>query len=149
MMIRCLHGYFILTESRAGEVSDFASLFGLDLSAKDDYFTFTDLIEAPEYSLTGQPYLSGVATKHFEGKPWEVFAANSLIYDFEKRLVVQIQSTMQVVSLDVAGNYFLSPGLILPGSLTEEGQRIKDYAAWFSTDTMKWRYSEVSIVEDT
>ena len=41
-------------------------------------------------------------------------------------------------------NYFLSPGLIKPGSVTDDGSRVTDYAAWFLFDSMKFKYSEIT-----
>ena len=67
MKIKCLHGYFIFEETKLGQVSHFMSLFGLGLVPKQDYYTFTDLEDAPDYSVIGGDYLGAVATKTFEG----------------------------------------------------------------------------------
>jgi hypothetical protein len=139
-----LHGYFVFEEQRAGEVSDFMRLFEVDLVRKDHYFTFEDLEDAPDYSIAGAPLLNTVAIATFAGLPWEVFEQNELVYDFTTGLLVPLLSITRIVSLKAAGNYFVSPGLILPGSLTDEGTRVTAYASWFSFDTMKFKYSEVS-----
>lgn len=144
MKIKCLHGYFVFEESRAGEASDFSSLFGLDLVRKADYFTFADLEDAPEYSIKGASLLNAVATKTFEGPPGEVFRANEMVYNYDTGLLVPISSVTNIVQLYNAGNFYVSPGLIFPGSLTDRGFRVTDYAAWFSTDTLKFKYSEVT-----
>lgn len=146
MKINCRHGYFLFEEQRPGEVSEFISLFGLELVAKDWYFTFADLEEAPKFSLTGLPYLSTVAIATFEGQPWEVFEANAMVYNYDLGLVLPILSTTNLVKLSNAGHFFVSSGLIMPGSLTDGGSRVKDYAAWFSLDTLKCIYSEVAYV---
>ncbi len=146
MQVNCLHGYFIFQEQRAGEVSDFTSMFGLTLVRKDNYFTFDDISEAPDFSIAGKPYLDTLAIKTFAGKPWEIFEANELIYNYDTGLMVPIESITQLISLDVAGNFYISAGLILPGSVTDDGSRVKDYAAWFSVDNLKFKYSEVSFV---
>lgn len=147
MKIKCLHGYFIFEEQRAGEVSDFISLTGLNLVRKENYFTFEALETAPDYAIKGSTYLGAAVTKTFAGKPWEILEANSLIYNFDTGLLVPITSVTQRTSISAAGNVYVSPGLILPGSLTDEGARVRDYAAWFSTETMRFRYSEVSYVD--
>jgi hypothetical protein len=147
LKINCLHGYFIFEEQRAGEVSDFMSTFGLSLVRKDNYFTFEDIADAPDFSIAGKPYLNTIATMTFAGQPWEVFEANGLVYNYDTGLMVPIELITQIISLDTAGNFYLSSGLILPGSLTDEGSRVKEYAAWFSIDTMKFKYSEVSYVD--
>ena len=144
MKIKCLHGYFKIEEQKAGEVSDFSSLFGLELEPVDNYFTFAPLADAPDFSLAGKTYLGAATTKTFAGPPWEVMRENSLVYNFNTGLVVPIAQITQAIQISLAGTYWVSPGLILPGSLTDEGKRVTDYAAWFSKDTMKWRYSAVT-----
>lgn len=146
MKIKCLHGYFIFTETRLGQVSDFMSRFGQELLPKDDFYTFADLIEAPDFSLTGLSFLDFPAIATFAGKPWEVFEANECVYDFSTGLIVPIDSITQTVRIQAAGNRLISNGLIIPGSLTDEGERIKEYSAWFSRDTQRFQYSEVTYV---
>jgi hypothetical protein len=146
MKIRCLHGYFIFEETRIGQVSDFMGRFGLDLVPVGPYYTFSDLEDAPKYSLKGKTLLGNVALANFEGEPWEIFEENGLVYDFDKSLVVPIATILAVTTIAQAGNRFVSPGLIIPGSATAGGKRVKDYSAWFSRDTLRFLYSEVAYV---
>lgn len=146
MKIKCLHGFFIFEEIRVGQVSDFVSRFGFKITPYSGRYTFDTLVPAPMHSLKGKAVLGNVALKNFEGEPWEVFEQNKLIYDFSKDLVVPIASIIQKVSIDQAGNRFISPGLILPGSTTDGGQRVKGYSAWYSRDTLRFTYSEVAYV---
>lgn len=143
MKINCLHGYFIFHEESIGEVSDFISMYGLPLVFKDDHFTFEFLADAPEVAIKSGTYLNAIATKTFAGKPWEIMRENQLVYDFDKDLLVPLNSITTRAPLYAAGKYFVSPGLILPGSLTDKGARVTEYAAWFSKESMRFRYSEV------
>lgn len=144
MKIRCQHGFFSFEEMASGEISRFISLFELDLVAEKNYFTFETLKNAPRYSLAGGTYLGAPALFTFEGEPWEVMRKNSLVYDFINNEVVPIASITQRVTIDLGVNYFLSNGLILPGSITKDGLRVKDYSAWYLFGSSKFRYSEVS-----
>jgi hypothetical protein len=144
LKIRCLHGFFIFEESTAGEISRFMSLFNLNIQAEKNYFTFESLLDAPTYSIAGGTYLGADAIKTFEGSPWEVMRENNLVYDFTKDEVVPLTTITQRVQIQRAANYFLSSGLILPGSLNDGGSRVKDYAAWYLFDSAKFKYSEVS-----
>lgn len=146
MRVRCLHGYFIFDEMRQGQISDFMNLTGLSLVSKDNYYTFEGLEDAPEYSLLGKNYLNLPAVALYEGKPWEVFEANEFVFDFTTGLLVPIVSITRLIEIKQAGNLFVTNGLIQPGSLTKEGKRVKDYAAWFSRDRLTWHYSEVTYV---
>lgn len=146
MRIICRHGYFTFQELRVGQVSDFMSRYGLDIVSKGNEFTFADLESVPRYSLKNKMLLGNVALENFEGEPWEIFEKNKLVYDFDLGLVVPISTITQVVTIDQSGNKFTSPGLIKPGSTTAGGQRVRDYSAWFSRDTLTFLYSEVAYV---
>lgn len=143
MRIKCLHGYFKIWETRAGDVSRFASYFGLSLVQKDDYYTFTALSEAPDYVFAGTEYLGAAAAVTFEGRPWQIMRENSLVYNFNTGLVQNIQTIATAVELGRAGNYYFSSGLLLPGSVKEDGSRVTEYSAWYLWDSLKFKYSEV------
>jgi len=144
--IICQHGYFTFQELRTGQVSDFMSRYGLELVSKGRDFTFSALESVPNYSLKNKLLMGNLALVNFEGEPWQVFEKNKLVYDFDLGLVVPISSITQVVTIDEVGNKFISPGLIKPGSTTAGGQRVKDYSAWFSRDTLTFLYTEVAYV---
>ena len=144
--VKCLHGYFIFTEMKVGQVSDFISMTGLELVQKNNFYTFSGLNSVPEYSLAGADFMGVTAAENYEGEPWEIFQANGLVYNFSTGVVQTISSITTRSTLKKAGNRFWSPGLILPGTLMESGLRVKDYAAWFSRDTLKWLYTDVTYV---
>ncbi len=145
LLIKCLHGFFIFEEQRAGQISQFMSLFeGLEIVSNDaGIFTFASLVEAPSHSLEGGEYLEAPVLKTFEGEPWEIMRENGLVYNFDLDEVVPIESITQRVTLFEGQDAIFSPGLILPGSLTDEGERVTDYAAWFLFDQNRFKYSEV------
>lgn len=150
MKIRCLHGYFIFEETRVSQVSDFMRYTSLEIVPKGLSFTFEDLENAPRYSIVGKTLSLGKtpipAIASHEGEPWEVFEANQIVYDFVLGTIRPIQSVTAFTEILNAGNRYVSNGLILPGSLTVEGKRVKDYAAWYSRDTKRFLYSEVTYV---
>lgn len=147
MRIDCLHGYFKFSEIKAGELSKFRAQFDLDLELhKDGYFTFPFLIEAPKYAIEGSTYLGAQVTKTFEGEPWDILRENSLVYDFvndELALATTISTNVQFVE---SGFYFVSSGLIRPGSLTKNGNRIVNYSGFFLREFSKFKYSAVGYV---
>lgn len=144
MKLNCDHGYFKFYEMVSGEISDFVSLYGLDLVREGDFYTFEFLSGAPKYSIAGLPYLGILAIKTFEGAPSEIMRENNLVYDFNKGLVVPILSVIQRVKITPTGQYFMSDGLILPGSVTDDGKRVTDYAAWYLPNSQRYKYSEVT-----
>lgn len=146
MRVRCFHGFFLFEETRVGQVSDYVSLTGLKIVPFGRLFTFEGLAEAKDYSLKGADLLGFTAVKTFEGKPWEVFEANGVVYDFTTGSVRLISSVTQRTKIQLAGNRYVSPGLILPGSIDQDGDRVRDFSGWFSFDRGTWLYSEVSYV---
>lgn len=146
MKIRCLHGYFIFEEREPGDLSRFMQIYS-DLSivpVDDNYFTFESLAEAPSHVIAGDTFLRAPATVTYEGKPWEIMRANGLVYNFQTDQVVSIASVTKRLELSTATHYFYSPGLIIPGTVREDGERVKDYAAWYHFDSQKFKYSEIS-----
>jgi hypothetical protein len=143
MRVDCMHGYFKFTEESAGQISTFMSTFGVDLALAGDHFTFEDLVEAPDYSLPGGFFLGCPTIVAFEGEPWEVMRANGLVYDFSKGLVIPIVGVVQLIQLEASGNFFVTSGMIVPGSLTDEGKRVTDYSAFYLESRMNFKYSEI------
>lgn len=146
MRIKCLHGYFIFEETKVGQISDFMSRYGFSLVPVGTYYTFEAIAETPRHSIAGKTIFGIPALQTFEGEPWEVFEANEIAYNFSLGLVLPMSSMFQVTRIEKSGNKFISPGLLLPGSTTEGGQRVRDYTAWYSRDTLKFLYSEVVYV---
>jgi hypothetical protein len=144
MLIKCLHGYFKFYEKKSGELSDFMTLTGFDLVPQDDYYTFSALKDAPKYSLLGKTYLNSIAIMTYEGDPWVIMKQNQLVYDFSLGVVVPKLVVTRLVEIERTRNYFVSNGLILPGSLTDRGTRVTDYSAWFLFDTQRFKYTELS-----
>lgn len=143
MKVECIHGYFKFSETNAGQISHFMSLFGFEIERSGDHFTFTDLVDAPKYSIAGGTFLDAPTIKTFEGEPWEVMRANALVYDFTTGLVVPISSIARNIEIDLSGNIYVTTGMILPGSLTDDGVRVMDYSAFFLFDRMNFKYTEV------
>lgn len=144
MRVDCLHGFFQFRETAAGQISRFMSLFGFSLVRSGEFYTFEFLEDAPGYSIEGSTYLGAVATVTYAGEPWEIMRANNLVYDFNLNQLVVKTTVTQRVEVSQGLRYFLSNGLLLPGSLMERGERVMDYAAWYSFEAFKFKYSEVT-----
>ncbi len=145
MLIRCLHGYFIFKERFAGDVSRFMAIFqDLSIVAVDDYFTFEFLANSPTHVIAGDDFLGAPCLVTAEGRPWEIMRANNIVYDFQLEAVVPILTVTKRLELAQGSNYAISPGLIMPGSLSRTATRVRDYTAYHNTETQDFRYSEVS-----
>lgn len=144
MKIECVHGYFKFFETKAGQISQFMAMSGFELARNGDHFTFADLVDAPSHSIAGGRFLGCPTLKTFAGEPWEVMRENRLVYNFVLGLVVPIDVIVQLVKVQNAGSYLISTGMIQPGSIMDDGSRVKDYSAQFIQELAHFRYSEVS-----
>lgn len=120
------------------------TLFDLELVRKNDFYTFPALLDAPTYGIKGGEFLGAAVTKTFEGEPQDVMRENDLVYNFLTETVVPASSITQRIDVAQAQNYFLSSGLILPGSLTDGGFRVRDYAAWYDFGSETFKYAEIN-----
>jgi hypothetical protein len=143
--ITCLHGYFIVNETNEGEIARFNSRYGMDLTAKDSYYTFDAIKNAPEYSILGAPYLNLAATKTYSDKVWNIFHQNGFIYDFQLKVLRPIASITNTIKLSRMYSYWYSNanGLILPGSITNESKKVTGYQCYFDFRTLNFFYSEL------
>jgi hypothetical protein len=144
LRVNCLHGYFEFEEQKSGQISDFMSLFSFSLVRTGRLYTFEALEAAPDYAIKGGEFLGATVTKTFEGQPHEVMRENELVYNFLTDSVVPLSSITQRIDVRTTLNYFVSEGLILPGSVTDDGFRVRDYAAWYDFNTESFRYSEIN-----
>ena len=147
MRVKCSHGYFVLSETAVGQAVDFGTLYSQSVVPRSngDQFTFEPLSALPDHVLFGAPYLNQVATKTYAGKPWEIMRANGWVYDLVNGILVPVTSVTTETPVYSAGNRFVAPGLIQPGSKVGS-QRILGYTAWFSRQRRSWLYSEVDYV---
>lgn len=146
LKLKCLHGFFIFEDLKIGELSDYMALTGFNIVKKNDYYTFDQIKDAPDYSIIGSPLLGTVAKKTFEGYPWDVFEKNGIVYNFSTGLVQPILTVVSKTTINVGNGYFVASGLILPGAITSTGQRVKSYSAFYTRDRQSWLYSEVDYV---
>lgn len=144
MRIECLHGYFKFSEVSPGQISRFMSIFDVEIERSGDHFTFSDLVDAPTHAIAGGLYLGAPVLNTYEGAPWEILRANDLVYHIKLGQVMPILSVINVIQLAQAGSTYVSGGMIQPGSIMEDGSRVKDYAAFYIPDSGVFKYSEVS-----
>lgn len=143
LKINCLHGFFIFEESEPGQISRFTTLFGLSFARWREAFTFENLENAPTFAISGQKYLNAAVDLTFAGEPWDIMKANGLVYNFGTGELIKKSEVKTLINLEQSGAYWLSSGLILPGSLLKDGRKIHSYNAHFSFNTLRFRYSGV------
>ncbi len=132
MRVLCRHGHFAFYPRKASDISKFSNYFDVTLVRERDYYTFEGLLDAPNYSLTGFPFLNLPALATFEGEPWEVMRENGFVYDLRLGLIVPKLSVIGIVDLPLVGYYFLAKGsLVQPGTRTMIGRQILSYSAEF------------------
>jgi hypothetical protein len=143
MKIICLHGYYKFYEESVGEIAKYNGTYGKDLTAHEDFFTFPNLIDIPEYSIKGKAFSNTIATANFYGKLWELFEANGFAYDFVNELIANINTLGQYFKkYQSTYGFWFSTGLILPGSFSDDGIIIKGYHCTFDFSSLLYKYTE-------
>lgn len=146
LKIICTHGHYRFEELESGQVSKFCSLFGFSIEqSADGFFTFTDLLNAPDHSIKGADYMGLVAVKTYAGKPWNVFKENGFVYDFIDGKLKKLTDITYKLSLFDAGDYYTSSGLIMAGSFNSTGKRVTDFMGKRIWSAEKFNYSSVVI----
>jgi hypothetical protein len=140
--LTCLHGFFIVKEDAVGEIAKFNSIYSQDLTARHDYYTFALLAESPIYSISPSAWLGAVTSKTFCGEPWEIMRENGLVYNISAREVQQIASITTQAQLNRLRTCWSSRGLVQPGSLTTEWEKITGYQCAFDFSNLNFYYTE-------
>lgn len=144
MRILCRNGHIAFYPKDESEIFRFASFFGETPVRDGDFYTFEFLKDAPKYSIKGKTYLGVVATKTFEGEPWEVMRENNLVYSLNAGTVVLKTTITMVINPQNAEGFFLAESpIIQPGSLSPSGQRVLSYDAEYFGNTSQLRVFEV------
>lgn len=143
MRVLCRHGHFAFYPHRPWDIAQFCSYFELSLEREGDYYTFPDLLDAPDFSLAAKPYLATPAIKTYEGKPWEIFRENGLVYNFNTGLVVPKAAIVETVELKQCDFFYLSSTpLIVPGSRDGTGNQVLSYDGEFNYNFLELKVSE-------
>jgi hypothetical protein len=145
MRVICRHGHFAFYPRRASDIYTFATSFNVELEREQDYFTFSGLVGAEEYSLLGKTYLDLPAIKTYQGRPWEVMKANDFIYNMSLETIVPKSSIVGVTELTQKGLFYVcNVPLLQPGVRTVLGRQILSYSGEFSEDKFYLRILEFS-----
>lgn len=144
MRIVCRHGHFAFYPRRAGDIHQFAQSFDQVLEREEDYFTFSALVGAKNYSLLGSPYHNLLpAIKTYEGKPWDVMKENGFVYSVELTKVVPKLAIIGLVELTQKGYFYVcNVPLLQPGARTILGRQILSYSGEFYEDKFYLRIVE-------
>ncbi len=147
LKINCVHGFITIEEMNPGEVSRFMNIFeGFEIvPLSGGLFTLADLLDVPDYSIKGADLLTLKASVTIAAEPGEVMRANEIVYDFNAGTFKKITAIKATAEIIEAQDYYLSPGLILPGSLTDEGSRVTDYAARYLFSEAQFKYSSIEV----
>lgn len=145
MRVVCNHGFFRFYPRDASDISLFNTIFEKELVHEKDYFTFSELIDAPKHSLVGLPYINLPALSTFEGEPWEVMKENDFVYNIATGLLVPKLSILTLIDPAMAGYYFIcETALLQPGSRNALGQQILSYDGEFIFRTNEFRLRSLS-----
>jgi hypothetical protein len=133
-------------ESKAGDIARLQEVLKLKVVSVGEHYTLERLAKVPPLTIKGRPLLDVTASHTICAEPWVIFEKNQVVFDFRTNKLVPIDSIDIRTRIETGLFWYISGGLILPGSTTDGGQRVKDYSAWFNFGRFSFRYSEVGFV---
>lgn len=143
MRVLCRHGHFAFYPRTSTDIATFVNRYGQELVRAGEFYTFPLLVDAPDYSLQGKPYLNLPALSTFEGKPWDVMRENGFVYSIATGLLVPKLSVTVFINPPRTGMYLTAETpLIQPGSRNITGQQLLSYDAEFDPKTFILRVRE-------
>lgn len=147
MRIICRHGHFAFYPKDAHDIASFADLFTEELVRVGDFYTFSFLKDAPDFSIQGKPFLGLPAVKTFEGAPWEVMRENGFVYNVAAKAIVPKASIVLLSSLELSRDFWTTENpLVQPGSRMPSGEQILSYDAEYIRQASQLRVFEVQYV---
>lgn len=145
MRVICRHGHFAFYPRKASDIGAFANRYSLEIERVEDFFTFSFLAQAGEYSIEGKNYLNLPAVATYAGKPWEIMKANGFVYDLSTNLLVPKISVTTLIDPARTGLYFTAQTpIIQSGSRNIAGNQILSYDAEFDMTAFILRVREYS-----
>lgn len=130
MRILCRHGFFSFYPETENDLAIFCRNFEVDLVKHDDFYTFPFLNKAPCFSIKGAQYLNLLASKTFEGSPWDVMRENKFVYSIQGEQLILSTSVINTVDINYTNfGYLVESALIQPGSRDDKGKIIMSYDA--------------------
>lgn len=128
MKVLCRHGHFAFYPDKASDIADFSSYYKVTLKRERDYYTFSGLFGADDYSLLGKPYLNLPAIVTYSGEPWEIMRENNFVYHLITGIIVPKLTVVSIVNFSYVGSYFqVAAPLVQPGSRNLLGRQILSY----------------------
>lgn len=91
MIVNCINSFYKFIPENVGEVHIWEDYNEMSLTPVDDYFTFQELAEMPDYSFIngifgGNLLLGGNVLKvNYAGEKSEVLRKNDLIFDYKEK----------------------------------------------------------------
>lgn len=119
MRVLVRHGHFAFYPRERDEVQKFRRIFGIQLHAERDYFTFQGLVGLPRWSQVGRVFGNLPAVATYEGQtPWDVMRANNFVYSLATGFLIPISAVTATTSLPQSLDYAIaSRPLVQPGSV--------------------------------
>ena len=131
MKLRCNNGFYKFYPDFVGEIKLWENKNGVRLYPREDFWTFKDLAEFPNFSFTGQPLFGLIpAIVNYAGRPEEVLAKNKLTFNVKMGTITP-RALVLINRLDYAGGAFLTfPSLPQAFALDDDLQNVSGFEAF-------------------
>lgn len=118
MKVRCISGFYKFYTEESLDIVRAKEVFGIDLVACEDFYTFAALRDMKNYSVIGYPIGLGLGKKHFAGEKWSVLKENFLAYNLIINNIMELALSLKVYTVpQEPGRYFTFSGIPQAGGL--------------------------------
>lgn len=118
MKVSCINGFYKFWPDNSLDIVRAKEVFGIDLVACEDFYTFIALRDMKNYSVLGYPIGLGIGKKNYAGEKWQVLKENLLVYNLIIKNITELALSLKVYNVPQdPGRYFAFTGIPQAGGL--------------------------------
>jgi hypothetical protein len=99
MRVNCISGFYKFYPENSLEIARAKEVFGIELVACEDFYTFAALRDMKNYSVIGYPIGLGLGKKHYAGQKWSVLKENLLVYNLILGNITELALSVRVYTV--------------------------------------------------
>lgn len=102
MIVNCINGFYKFIPESSGEIHIWENYNEMSLTPVDDFFTFPELAEMPNYSFIGGSFQGIALTENYAGEKSEVLRRNNIVFDYSNKMFMRKELVFDQFNYDAA-----------------------------------------------
>lgn len=129
MIVNCINSFYKFIPENVGEIHIWEDYNETSLVPVDDYFTFPELAEMPDYSFIGGIYKGNTLLVNYSGEKSDFLKKNNLVFDYTNKEFINKSLIFETFNYD-DDIYPNTPILPQAGSIRELQRLISFWGMW-------------------